>query len=104
MIINVFYLFFKCFVRAISNLTEKNYNKNDVDTFDMIHKNRFLLFSIVDLLNGLSVLYCFYCMADLSTNHKHQAQPISFLDMKSISVDLKGKKRNNSTVNTIKLK
>ena len=70
MIVNVFYLLFKCFIRALSNLTEIEPTR-DQDIFEKIHQNRFLVFSLVDLLNGLSVLYCFFCVADLSTNHKH---------------------------------
>ncbi len=36
MIMNVFFLIFKCFIRAISNLTEPKPTP-DLDTFDMIH-------------------------------------------------------------------
>ena len=111
MILNMFYLLFKCFVRAISNLTEKE-QKPDLDVFDIIHRNRFLLFSIVDLLNGLSVLYFFYCMADLSTNHKKKVKPVSLASSKishggskkSRSKNKRGGDGNNSeTVNTIKI-
>ena len=98
-IVNVFYLLFKCFIRAISNLTELKPTP-DLDTFDMIHQNRFLLFSLVDLLNGLSVLYCFFCVADLSTNHKHTAKPISLKSQSSKS----HLHKSSSTLNTLKLK
>jgi hypothetical protein len=98
LVLNFFYLFFKCFIRAISNLTEPKQTP-DLDTFDMIHQNRFLLFSLVDLLNGLSVLYSFYCVADLSTNKKNMAKLIS---VKSESIKSKVKK-HSSTVNTLKL-
>ena len=96
MIVNVFYLVFKCFIRAISNLTEAKPTP-DLETFDMIHQNRFLLFSLVDLLNGLSVLYCFYCVADLSTNHKHSAKPVSLKRQSNLH-------KSSSTLNTLKLK
>jgi len=98
MVLNFFYLFFKCFIRAISNLTEPKQTP-DLDTFDLIHQNRFLLFSVVDLLNGLSVLYSFYCVAELSTNQRHMAKLISF---KSVSIKSRVKK-HSSSVNTLKL-
>jgi hypothetical protein len=53
-------------MRTISILATKE-KEQDLDIFDLVHKHRFLLFSVVDILDGLSVLYCFYCMADLST-------------------------------------
>ena len=81
LVINIFYLLFKCFGRAISNLTDLN-SESDGDVFDTMHKNRFLFFSIVDLLNGLTVLYSFYCMADLSNNHKNKAKPVTVVTMK----------------------
>ena len=97
-IMNVLFLLFKCFIRAISNLTEPKPTP-DLDTFDMIHQNRFLVFSLVDLVNGLSVLYCFYCVADLSTNHKHTAKPIS----KAVS-SKSHLHKSRSTMNTLRLK
>ncbi len=67
--LNVFYLIFKCFMRTISIMI--NPDSVDLDVFDVVHKHRFLLFSIVDILNGLSVLYCFFCVADLSKKSNH---------------------------------
>jgi hypothetical protein len=40
------------------------------DTFDHMHKYRFVLFSIADILNGLSVLYCFHSMASLARKQR----------------------------------
>jgi hypothetical protein len=35
-----------------------------------MHKYRFVLFSIADILNGLSVLYCFHSMASLARKQR----------------------------------
>lgn len=66
--INVMYLFFKCFMRTISVII--NDPSGDADVFDVIHKYRFLIFSTADILNGLSVLYCFHSMASLARKQR----------------------------------
>ena len=63
-VFNVFYLFFKCFMRTVTVLV--NDPIATPDAFDHMHKYRFVLFSVADILNGLSVLYCFHSMASLA--------------------------------------
>ncbi len=43
------------------------------DAFDVLHKYRFVIFSISDILNGLSVLYCFHSMASVARKHRSQS-------------------------------
>jgi hypothetical protein len=37
--------------------------EDDLDIFDIAHSLRFMFFALVDFLNGISILYCFYCMS-----------------------------------------
>lgn len=66
--INFFFIFFKCFIRSISTITSQ---VNQSDEFDKIHKYRFVMFSVVDILNGVSILYAFYCMGLSSVKRKN---------------------------------
>ncbi len=64
--VNIFYLFLKTFMRSISVLLGEDNLDGDTDIYDTVHKYRFLFFSTADILNGLSVLYCFHSMASLA--------------------------------------
>lgn len=61
--LNVIVLLFKCFMRTISYEIDID---DDLDVFDIAHSLRFMFFALVDFLNGISILYCFYCMAQTS--------------------------------------
>jgi hypothetical protein len=69
--LNFFYMFFKCFMRTISIITEE---EGDKDILDSAHEYRFFLFSIMDVLNGLSILYSFYCMARTDENRRRSGR------------------------------
>jgi hypothetical protein len=69
--INFFFIFFKCFIRSISTITSSVYEAPD--EFDAIHKYRFVVFSVVDILNGVSILYAFYVMGLSSLSRKREA-------------------------------
>ena len=67
-VFNVFYLFYKCFMRTVTQLV--NNDSGDPDAFDELHKYLFVIFSIADIFNGLSVLYCFHSMASLARKQR----------------------------------
>lgn len=65
-------IIFKDFIRTIMQLTNDN-DKEDLDNVHLLHKYRFLIYSIVDIMNGASILYAFYCMA-LSEKQRRESQ------------------------------
>ena len=67
-ILNLLFLLFKCFARTISIVTADD--PHDKDIFDTAHEYRFFLFSTIDILNGLSILYCFHCMAECNQHRR----------------------------------
>lgn len=67
-VFNVFYLFYKCFMRTVTVLV--NDPSGNPDAFDHMHKYRFVIFSVADIMSGLSVLYCFHSMASLARKQR----------------------------------
>jgi hypothetical protein len=58
-------------MRTVTNLVNDSFGNQDA--FDVLHKYRFVIFSIADILNGLSVLYCFHSMASLARKQRSQS-------------------------------
>jgi hypothetical protein len=61
-------------MRTISIITTLDDTETDHDVFDLAHSYRFFLFSTVDILNGVSILYCFKCMADCDIERRKKVK------------------------------
>ena len=70
--LNFIFMSFKCFMRSISILTDDGDVPADKDVYDIAHDYRFFLFSIIDIFNGVSLLYCFHCMAVCNRQRSEQ--------------------------------
>jgi uncharacterized protein (DUF2225 family) len=88
-------------MRTITNL--KNPNDN-YDFFDYFHKMRFLIFSIVDLLNGLSVLYCFHAMASLANRQRITSSSQNLVRETSDNPEKLRESINEMLINRMKMK
>ena len=59
-VLNVISLIIKNFIRTLKDL---NTGPENIDLFDYAHEYRYLLGSLVDFFNGISMLYCIHCIA-----------------------------------------
>ncbi|TNV79433.1 hypothetical protein FGO68_gene16385 [Halteria grandinella] len=91
---------FKGFIRSIVQLTHDQNTDEDLDNVIILHKYRFFVFSVIDILNGMSILYAFYCMALSSLKHKQTSPNAASLNAE----DEKLLPRDSISCNTIKIK
>lgn len=61
-ILNAVFIVFKTFIRHIKEADDNSKNK-DIDVFDYSHQYRYQVGSIIDYLDGISILYFIYCIA-----------------------------------------
>lgn len=95
---------FKAFIRFVVQLMHDSQNDEDLDNVNIIHKYRFFVYSVMDILNGGSILFAFYCMGISNLKHKKSKMNPSSVNDSVLAEDEDPLESRDKSCNTVKLK